>query len=250
MNRLLTLLCLFATMAAGGLGVRYFQAESARKALATTQAGAQQRIAYLENEAAAAAERVDVLKARATGLETELGAQQGKLTAAETRAQAAEERYAQAKTVLALYDSTSRALADEVGALRKDLSDARVANASPEAVAGYKATIADLERQLANAREGAAATGTAGASTAVFASRPGRATVLTVGPESAFVVLNFGTLRGAQVGQKLEVSQGQGTPVAATVLISDVRANFSIAHVLPDSLRGVLHKGDLALLLR
>jgi hypothetical protein len=181
-------------------------------------------------------------------LEADVAAAKSRVVVAETRAKAAEESYAQAKTVLALYESTSRTLADEVAALRRDLADARSSHAAPEAVAGYKNTIAELERQLANAREGAATTGTTGASTAVFASRPGRATVLTVGPESAFVVLNFGTLRGAQIGQKLSVNQG--TEVVAMVLISDVRDNFSIAHVLPESLRGVLHKGDLAVLLR
>ena len=82
----------------------------------------------------------------------------------------------------------------------------------------------------------------------MFSSRPGRATVLTVGPSSAFVVLNFGSARGAQLGQRLTVSQG--TDVVATVLISDVRTNFSVAQVQPDTLRGVLQKGDLALLIR
>ena len=41
-----------------------------------------------------------------------------------------------------------------------------------------------------------------------------------------------------------------GTSEIATVLISDVRANFSVAQVLPDTLRGVLQKGDSAVLLR
>jgi len=153
-----------------------------------------------------------------------------------------------AKEVVAVYDLTARALADEVAALRQDLSDTRASNASPEAVAAYKNTIAELERQLATARNGAAAPSAAGASTAVFASRAGRATVLTVGPESAFVVLNFGSARGAQLGQKLSVNQG--TAEVATILISDVRTNFSVAQVLPDTLRGVLQKGDLAVLMR
>jgi hypothetical protein len=72
--------------------------------------------------------------------------------------------------------------------------------------------------------------------------------VLSVGPGNAFVVLNFGTARGAQLGHRLTVNQG--TDTVATVLISDVRPNFSIAQVLPDTLRGVLQKGDSATLLR
>ena len=89
---------------------------------------------------------------------------------------------------------------------------------------------------------------TPGAADAVFTSRVGRATVLTVGPENAFVVVNFGSARGAQVGQKMNLSQG--TSVVATVLIRDVRTHFSVAHVVPESLRGALHKGDSAVLIR
>ena len=103
-------------------------------------------------------------------------------------------------------------------------------------------------RQLASARNGAVAPAAVGASTAVFTSRAGRATILTVGPESSFVVLNFGSARGAELGQKLTVSQG--TSEVATVLISDVRTNFSVAQVLPETVRGVLQKGDLAVLIR
>ena len=49
------------------------------------------------------------------------------------------------------------------------------------------------------------------------------------------------------LNQRLSVSQG--TEIVATVLISDVRTNFSIAQVQPDTLRGDLHKGDSALLI-
>ena len=170
-----------------------------------------------------------------------------KASTAEARAVQIERNLGEAKEVLAVYEMTARALADEVGALRKDLSDTRSTHASPEAVAAYKSTIADLERQLATAQNGAALPA-AGSSTAVFASRAGRASVLTVGPESAFVVLNFGSIRGAQLGQKLTVNQGPH--VVATVLISDVRPNFSVAQVLPETLRGVLQKGDSAVLIR
>ncbi|MEO5959396.1 MAG: hypothetical protein ABIZ49_00655 [Opitutaceae bacterium] len=204
--------------------------------------------AQLTSDLATASEQTAALKTKAAALESDLATITSKLTAAESRATQAERDYVQAKAVVGVYEATSRALADEVSALRNDLADARGSNASPEAVAAYKNTIAELERQLASSRNGAAAPMAAGASTAVFTNRVGRATVLTVGPESAFVVLNFGAVRGAQIGQKMDVSQG--TRVVATVLISDVRPNFSIAQVLPDSLRGVLQKGDSAVLLR
>ena len=125
---------------------------------------------------------------------------------------------------------------------------ARAAAIPPAQVEAYKSTIAELERQLATAKNGAAVPTAAGASTAVFSSRAGRnsAAVMSVGPDNAFVVLNYGTNRGAQVGQRFAIRSG--SELLATVSLSDVRSQFSIAQVEPDSLRGVLHKGDLALL--
>ena len=154
----------------------------------------------------------------------------------------------QTRDVLELYETTAKALALEVSSLREELAAARASEASPEAVAAYRTAIAELERQLRAPSRNGGGQVTEGVATTVLTNRVGRATVLSVGPENAFVVLNFGTLRGAALGQKLVVNQG--TDVVATVLISDVRSHFSIAQVLPDSLRGILHKGDSALLLR
>lgn len=248
MPRLPLILCALAVLGLALTTGLYLRLDDSKKSVELRHADQTARTAQVEAALAAANERTGALKASAASLTAELEATRGKLAASEARATGLDRDLAQAKTVLTVYDETARALAGEVAALRTDLSEARASNAAPEAVEGYKNTIAELERQLANARNGAALPTAMGAANAVFASRAGRATVLTVGPESSFVVLNFGSVRGAQIGQKLSVSQG--SEVVATVLINDVRNNFSIAHVLPDSLRGVLHKGDSAVLLR
>ena len=248
MHRIPLALALLALLGALSSAVLYFRIGNSRKLLEVQLTGAAARTTKLESDLAAANEQNGTLKAHLAAATTVLGATREKLTSAELLATVLEHDLARAKNLLTLQEQNARALAAEVSTLRTDLDDARTSNASPEAVAAYKNTIAELERQLANARNGAAAPTAAGASTAVFSSRPGRATVLTVGPQGAFVVLNFGSTRGAKIGQKLEVSQG--TQIVATVLISDVRANFSVAQVQPDTLRGVLQKGDSALLVR
>lgn len=255
MNRLPLFLCAVALLGSALSAVLFFRIGNTKQVLEQRLADSTTRATKLDAALASANERNGSLTAqsaaltsRISALDMELKATKSKLTAAEVRVGDLGRDIAQTKEVLAVYESTARALADEVAALREDLESSRTSNASPEAVAAYKSTIGELERQLATARNGASATATAGASTAVFASRAGRATVLTVGPDSAFVVLNFGSARGAQLGHKLTVSQG--TAVVATVLISDVRANFSVAQVLPDTLRGVLQKGDSAVLIR
>lgn len=255
MHRLPLLLCVIALLGSTLSAVLYFRIGNSKQILELRLTEASARAAKIDRDLAAANEQNGSLKAQAGALSGELKAVKVQLAAASARATQIERDLSLAKSdlsaardVVTVYELTARALADEVNALRQDLSDSRASNASPEAVAAYKNTIAELERQLATARHGAAAPTAAGASTAVFASRVGRATVLTVGPESAFVVLNFGSARGAQLGQKLAVSQGAAE--VATLQISDVRTNFSVAQVLPDTLRGVLQKGDLAVLVR
>jgi len=264
MHRLPLFLAAVAIFGAVASAVLFFRIGNSKQVLELRLADAQARAAKIDADLAAANEQNGALKSRLaaadTGLaaattrlaatERDLAATRDKLAASDARAAGLTRDLADAKTIVGLYESTSKALGDEIAALRADLEDTRASHASPEAVAAYKTTIADLERQLAAARtSGAAVTASAGsASTAVFTSRAGRATILTVGPESSFVVLNFGSARGAQVGQRLTVSQG--TAVVATVLISDVRANYSVAQVLPDTLRGVLQKGDPAVLIR
>ena len=255
MHRLPLILCAIALIGSTLSATLYFQIGNSKQVLELRLADSTTRATKLDADLAAANQQNGSLKAKLGGVSTELNAARAKLSAATTRATqldhdliTAKSELSAARQIVAVYELTSRALADEVAALRQDLSDSRASNASPEAVAAYKGTIAELERQLATARNGAAAPAAAGASTAVFTSRAGRATILTVGPENAFVVLNFGSARGAQLGQKLAVSQG--IDEVATLLISDVRTNFSVAQVLPDTLRGVLQKGDLAVLIR
>lgn len=255
MHRLPLLLCVVALLGSTLSAVLYFRIGNSKQVLELRLSDSNVRAAKLDSDLTAANQQNGSLRTKLTVLSSELDDTKSKLAVANNRAgqfdrelTGARSDLSAAKDVVAVYELTARALADEVTALRQDLSDSRASNASPEAVAAYKNTISELERQLATARNGAAAPSAAGASTAVFASRAGRATVLTVGPESAFVVLNFGSARGAQLGQKLSVNQG--TSEVATLLISDVRTNFSVAQVLPDTLRGVLQKGDLAVLMR
>ena len=262
MHRLPLFLCAIALIGSALSGTLYFQIGNSKQVLELRLADATTRATKLDADLATSNQLNGSLKAKLATVSGDLNAVRTKVAALDTRAtqldrdlaaaknelSAAKSDLSAAKEVVAVYELTARALADEVAALRQDLSDSRASNASPEAVAAYKVTIAELERQLAIARNGAAAPAAAGASTAVFTSRAGRATILTVGPQNAFVVLNFGSARGAQLGQKLAVSQG--IDEVATVLISDVRTNFSVAQVLPDTLRGVLQKGDLAVLIR
>jgi hypothetical protein len=248
MHRLPLILCALALLGTAISAVLYLRIGNSKQLLELRLGESQTRASRLESDLQAAQARTEALRTQVGGLEVAAARASEKLAAADARASQLERSLADTRSVLAVYESTTRALGDELNALRRDLEQSRTSNASPEAVQAYKNTIAELERQLASARNGAALPAAAGASTAVFTSRVGRATVLNVGPQNAFVVLNFGSARGAQLGHRLTISQGN-TQVA-TVVISDVRSNFSVAQVQPDTLRGVLQKGDTAVLIR
>ncbi len=256
MPRLPLLLCALALLGAALSAGLYLHIGNSKQLLSLRLADATQRAAKLEGDLARAHEETGTLRARLATTAEQLEHTRGEVAA--TRAQnhqqaldlsALRTDLTATRSVVALYERTAQGLADDLAAMKRDLADTRASLAAPEAVAAYKATIAELERQLANARNGAAVPAGPAASTAAFSSRnAGRATVLSVGPDNAFVVLNFGAARGAEPGQRLRVSRGTGE--LAVVHLSDVRPNFSVAQVEPESLRGVLQKGDLAVLMR
>lgn len=246
MHRPLLFLCTIAIGCAALLGGLYFRTSSEKKDVEARLVAEGSRATKLSADLSAARAQSTAQAAKIGALESDLNGTKAKLTASTTRVAEMNRDLAQAKNALAVHELNARVLATELDALRRDLAESRASTASPQAVAAYKATIAELERQLAVAGSGAVAVNAAGASTAVFSSRGVRASVLTVGPGNAFVVLNFGTTRGAQLGQKLDIVQG--TTPAATVILSDVRPNFSIGQVSPETLRADLQKGDSAIL--
>jgi len=248
MNRLLLVLSLLAFTVSGSLGALYWQSLETRRDLTTRataldgQLNASRELASsFQKQAITAGIQLDIVKTQLASTETRATQLTADLTA--TRSD-----LTTARTTLAAREQAERTLRDELTSLRRDLADTRAATIPAAQAEAYRSTIAELERQLATAKNGAALPTAAGASTAVFSSRAGRSSsmIVSVGPENAFVVLNYGSARGAQLGQRFALRSG--SDLLATVVISDVRSQFSIAQVEPDSLRGVLHKGDLAIL--
>jgi len=257
MKNLLVTLCVLIVIGVAWSAAHYVRLERARKLLQSQLAAANTRASDLRGKLAQASRENDALGKRLVALDSDLGEAKSRFTTVEAHNFQLGRELAQSKALVATHEQNERNLSNQVAALLRDLADARAAAVSPETVESYKNTIAELERLLANAQNGAAAPAVAGASTAVFASHPREAgwaapepapvtaTVLNVGPESAFVVLNCGSTQGVEVGRHFSVQRG--TVELATVLISDARTNFSIAQVQPDTLHGALRIGDSAL---
>lgn len=255
MHRLPLFLVALALLGTAGSGVLFLRNAGTRQVLEERLADAERRSVRLEGELGTAREQVGGLKVRLADadLKASEGAREAELarqaaSAASQRAAQAEQDLSHMRDALGLYEATARALEQQVEGLQRELTSVRENSLSPETAVAYREAIADLERQLALARNGATVSNGATGATAVFASRAGRGTVLSVGPQSAFVVINFGEARGAQVGHRMTINRGPTT--LATVELSDVRENFSVGQVQPESLRGVLQKGDSAVLIR
>ncbi|MCB1105342.1 MAG: hypothetical protein KDK74_11485 [Cephaloticoccus sp.] len=172
-------------------------------------------------------------------LDADLGATKIKLTEAEsTKVQIGREMAAARNELQQLTAAHARLRAESVQ-LKDQL--AQTTPVSPDEVARYQATIARLENELAALRQTPAVAGP------VLATNRTRSTiVMSVGPADAFVVLNYGASHGALPAQKFLIQRG--TETVGTALISDVRDQYSIAQVDPQSLRGALHKGDSAVI--
>jgi hypothetical protein len=245
MKRLPLALALLALAGGAVATVHGVRLERERRQLADRLESVTSHAAGLEAQFAAARAEAAALGGKLSALDADLGDTKAKLTASEARHARLAHELSQTKVQLAARELASEQLAGQLASLRRERDDARATAADAAGtVAAHRDAIAALERRLA-AREGAALPAVPGAATAAFASRP-RAAVLSVGPGSAFVVLDYGTGRGAQPGQRLSILRG--TEPVATVLISDARPRFCVAQVRPDSLRGVLQKGDFAVL--
>lgn len=117
-------------------------------------------------------------------------------------------------------------------------------SAAPEVDVGpYRQRIAELEDQLTRLLTRALAE-TLPEPTAPDPA-PARVShqVVRVGPSAAFVVLDYGETHGARPQAIIRLQRG--TSELAQVQISDVRPRFSLAQVLPGTLKGQLQTGDL-----
>lgn len=249
LHHALTGLAFLAVLVMGALYVTT-GSEKERLAAKLDQARAQREA--VQGELAASTARAASLERRLAGRETDLAEARTQVARADDHALTLSRDLAHARTQLAAMEAADATRNEEMADLKRDLIHHRTllaSSASPEEVEGYRSAIAALEAQVAQLEETSAAPSASSASgRGLAALLPGHeARVVTVGPEDAFVILALGSKDGATLRQQWLVHRGD-QPLA-TIEISDVRENLSIAHVRPDSLLGSPRQGDAATLL-
>ena len=191
------------------------------------------------------------LQQQLTGLDEALGATKVRLTASENRNIELTRESARLRQDLNNRNTQLAAHEAELHAARAALARLQSMHLSSEERTRFEQTIGRLELELAESKRELHSVRAEAASPPpalpAFTTNRGRtASVVSVGPANAFVVVNFGASHGALPTQTMHIRRGPD--ILATVRISDVHPQHSVAQVLPDSVQGALHKGDLAVL--
>lgn len=238
-------MCLIAVLAAGVSGFLFFRIEYDKSGLLANSRAAQQQLAAAQQRANDNATDRDRLASELAAAQREVSELKARNTTLEARNSQLARELTRQRDELTAREQSDQGLQQELITLRKQLADSRAALASaiggatPEQVAAYEARIKDLETELASARRQTAA----GAS---FAGVPAGLSgeVIEVGPKAAFVVLNIGSKHGAVA--TLEMSLRRGNAQLARIRLTDVRENYSVAHVVPETGTGNIRPGDVA----
>ncbi len=244
MRNLTLVLTWLALAGAVAAGVMFFLIGNSKQRLHQELAAAESRGAQLAADLAQAEANKAELTGRIQSLDTQLAASKRELTATKLDLE-------QQQRALELLESQHAEATATAERAQSELADTRIklvhaqdqlANALPAADAmRYRQTIGQLEERILELEDLVRT-----APPKLVSSRGDHAQVVSVGPQNAFVVINFGQNHGAVTNQRLRITRGPD--LLATVEISDTRENYSVAQVLPESLSGILRKGDAATL--
>jgi hypothetical protein len=274
----LRLYAVLVSVAALGLVVALLREQAASRELAERVTKLTRLNADLRYDFKQTARQAAEVGQRAAELDSQLGSTKARTTATEVKQIQLTRELTETKTRLTDREQREIALMAELATLRQKVAEAAIAPtpvAAPTApvvtpaspptvvatvsapveppppaidVAAYDRRIAELEQQLtqlltralADAVEAPAAEPTPAP---VAPPAPPAYQVVRVGPRDSFVVLDYGTEQGARLNDIIRLRRG--TLEVARVQISDARPRFSLAQVLPGTLKGQLQSGDL-----
>lgn len=248
----LRILAVVLTLAAAGLAVALWREHATATELVALTTRLARQSAELRYDATQAAKQAEEFRAQAVTLDSLLGSAKSRTTATESRHFQLTRELSETRSRLTEREQREVALLTELAALRQ-----KIAAAATPPVTSRRETadgtanerrIAELEQRLTEllvhalaeaANAPAEVTEAVPAATAPFQ-------VVRVGPQDTFVVLDYGADHGARRNEILHL--WRGTSELARVQISDARPRFSLAKVLPATLKGQLQTGDLVVL--
>ena len=255
MKALTLVLCILALLGSAASGYFWYEIGNTKKDLQAQLSSEQARATSLQGNLNEAKDSLEKTNSKLAETDAALGDTKRSLTAAEARnVQTARELDA-TKRSLAAKEEAEKKLNADLDTLRKELVQTRLAAqvGSPEDLELARKTISGLEARIAELQglpaptagaESTAAAAPAAPAKPALSERTAAAKVAQVGVKNAFVVLDLGIADGITVGNKFIIKRGE-EQVAESV-ISEVKESFSIAQVVPGSIKSALKTGDTA----
>ena len=255
MKALTLVLCILALLGSAASGYFWWEIGNTKKELQSQLSTEQARATSLQSNLAETNETLEKANSKLAETDAALGDAKRNLTAAEARNVQTARDLDAAKRSLAAKEVAEKKLNDDLDALRRELVQTRLAAqvGSPEELEMARKTISGLETRLAELQglpppsastDAAAATPDAAPAKPALSERTAAARVAQVGVKNAFVVLDLGTADGIAVGNRFIIKRGEDQ--IAESVISDVKESFSIAQVVPGSIKSALKAGDTA----
>ena len=250
-------------LAVVGVGVAWWRGQITTRALTAEVTKLSRQNAELRGDLKQATRQAEDLGRHAVELDSQLGSAKSRTTATESKHAQLYRELNETKSQLTEREQREVALMAELATLRQKVAGApspiptNVATAAPDPPATtmtttetpaidasvYNRRIAELERQLTELLTRALAEPAAAPALELAPVAAVNHQVVRVGPRDSFVVLDLGTDHGTRVNDVISVRHG--TSEVARVQISDARLRFSVAQVLPGTLKGQLQTGDL-----
>lgn len=239
------LMCITAVLSAAISGFLFFKIDYDKETLLANAKTAQMQLTAAQQRASDNSGERERAATELSAAQRELAELKARNTTLEARNSQLSRELTRQREQLTAREQSDQATQQEITTLRKQVADARAALASsiggatPEQVAAYEARIADMEAELNDLRRAQTVAPAVGNAPAELSGE-----VIEVGPKSAFVVLNIGAKHGAVVA--LDMTLRRGSTQIARIRLTDVRENYSIANVLPQSGTGNIRPGDVA----
>lgn len=234
-STLLTVLAILGGIAAGAL---FYLIKGQKETLISERDGLRVEKASLEAKRDELNGQVVDLQGRNSAMSSELGEVKTRNTTLEARANQLNRDLAQSRANAEAAQNDARKATEESALLRKKTIE--LTAELETAREGQSGEIKELRDQLAKIKEnGLIPAANNGAPLPTI-----NTSVASVGPRSAFVVLNAGSSQGLAAAMKLAIRRDG--EVVAQAVVTELRENLAVAQVIPNTLTKAPRSGDSA----
>lgn len=228
-----TLLAVLAIIGALAAGALWYFVKGQKETLIAERDSLQVQKMQLEGVRADLTGQIADATTRITGLTNELNESKTRNTTLEARANQLNRDVMQARADAESAEAGKRAAIEESSTLRRQVQELTAS------LGGAEERIKSLESGASRFATIATNTDGAPAVTPLI-----NTSVASVGPRSAFVVINAGSTQGIRNAMKLAINRDG--EIVAQAVITETRENVSVAQIIPNTLSKEPRSGDSA----